>query len=229
MIHFNFRIFCYVFKRTMKWCVFFVKLSWHKVKVKVYIIFVLPQKKVGFSLGTLTSSLSVNVFICIRSTWPCDMLLQAALQFAGGNVIFFMMQDGKLKYLDQIQETRVSSAAFNFSTEFFLIMQLVCAWTCVCMRIWLSLWAQSNAACWEATKRTPAKSYLKRPYLNKMARRPDRTAGCCLFFFGSVYAAENVPCAVVAKEVEDVFLERANKIKAAAAAETQMTHVSTLI
>lgn len=78
-------------------------------------------------------------------------------------------------------------------------------------------------------KTTTTKSYLKHHYLNKMARRPGCTAGCCLFFLSSVCAAENVSCAVVAKQVEDVFLERANKIKAAAAAETQMTHVSTLI
>lgn len=61
-----------------------------------------------------------------------------------------------------------------------------------------------------------------------MAWRARCSASRCLLVLGGVCAAEKGSCGVVAKEVENVFLERANKIKAAAA-ETQMSRVSTPI
>lgn len=170
----------------------------------------LPQKKVGFSLGALTSSLGVSLYLfiifCILSTWPCDMLVRqlgeavssavsgmlvtwpkfvvwlvlkglsaGCVPICCANVIFYYAGWEVNKYPDQIQETRVPSAAFNL--HHWVLLHNA---TGVCMRIWLSLWAQSKAACLETTKTTTTKSYLKHRYLNKKGRRPGCTAGCCL-------------------------------------------------
>lgn len=108
-------------------------------------------------LGEAVSSAVPGMLV----TWPKFVvwlvlkgLVPAAFQIAGANVIFFIMQDGKLKSIQSKSKRRVFLLLLStFTTEFFFIMQLVCAWTCVCVRIWLSLWAQSKAACLETTKK----------------------------------------------------------------------------
>lgn len=82
-------------------------------------------------LGEAVSSAVPGMLV----TWPKFVVwlvlkgfVPAAFQFAGANVIFFIMQDGKLKSIQIKSKRRVFLLLLStFTTEFFSIMQLVCA------------------------------------------------------------------------------------------------------